>query len=230
MNDTYIVAATGAWNRAIFDDTISTFPGRWLFAALPADLSLDRIAPLAPRYVFFLHWSWKVPEWLWSAYECVGFHMTDLPYGRGGTPLQNLILRGHATTKLTAFRLANEMDAGPVYAKADLSLDGGAEQIYERASRLATGLIREIVTRDIDPVPQHGEVVTFTRRTPVDSRLPERATVEQLYDFIRMLDADGYPHAFLECGALRIEFRRAAQDQSGVTAEARITITGKDQP
>ncbi len=26
-------------------------------------------------------------------FECVCFHMTDVPYGRGGSPLQNLIIR-----------------------------------------------------------------------------------------------------------------------------------------
>ena len=34
-------------------------------------------------------------------------------------------------------------------------------------------------------------------------------SVTELYDFIRMLDADGYPHAFIECGAFKIEFRNA---------------------
>ena len=54
----------------------------------------------------------------------LGFIWTDLPYGRGGTPLQNLILRGHQNTKLSAFKLVDEMDAGPIYLKADLFFRG----------------------------------------------------------------------------------------------------------
>ena len=43
--------------------------------------------------------------------------MTDLPYGRGGSPLQNLILKGKKTTKITAFKMIDKIDAGPIYLK-----------------------------------------------------------------------------------------------------------------
>jgi hypothetical protein len=56
--------------------------------------------------------------------------MTDVPFGRGGSPLQNLIVRGRRETKLTALRMSREFDAGPVYMKEPLSLEGGAEEIY----------------------------------------------------------------------------------------------------
>ena len=55
-------------------------------------------------------------------FECVCFHMADVPYGRGGSPLQNLIARGHRETKLTALRMVEDFDAGPVYSKMPLCL------------------------------------------------------------------------------------------------------------
>jgi len=55
--------------------------------------------------------------------------MTYMPYGRGGSPLQNLIVRGYRHTKLTALRMVEEFDAGPVYLKEDLCLEGNAEEI-----------------------------------------------------------------------------------------------------
>ena len=42
--------------------------------------------------------------------------MTDLPYGRGGSPSKSII-RGLKTTKITAFKCVAEIDAGPVYLK-----------------------------------------------------------------------------------------------------------------
>ena len=60
------------------------------------------------------------------------FHMTDVLYGRGGSPLQNFIIRGHKETKLTAMKCVKELDAGPVYLKEFLSLLGNAEEIYMR--------------------------------------------------------------------------------------------------
>ena len=59
--------------------------------------------------------------------------MTDLPFGRGGSPLQNLITRGISKTKISALRCNEEIDAGPIYLKRPLSLHGSAEEIYQLA-------------------------------------------------------------------------------------------------
>ena len=71
--------------------------------------------------------------------------MTDLPYGRGGTPLQNLIIRGHSETMISAIRCEKKIDAGPVYLKKKLSLDGTAEKIYLRAYKIIEKMIFEII-------------------------------------------------------------------------------------
>lgn len=222
MTHTYVVAAAHGWNRRVFDEVIARYPGQWVFVDDPAALTSARLADVQPRYVFLLHWSWRVPKDVFETYECVAFHMTDLPYGRGGSPLQNLILRGHRETMLSAFRLGDELDAGPVYLKAPLSLEGRAEDIYLRASTLAADAIRRIIEAQPTPTPQAGEVVTFQRRAPEDSRLPDAATSAQLYDFIRMLDAEGYPRAFVECGTWRCEFSHASLEPDGVRAAVRI--------
>ncbi|WP_244154419.1 hypothetical protein [Ectopseudomonas composti] len=148
--------------------------------------------------------------------------MTDVPYGRGGSPLQNLIVAGHSQTKLTALRMIEEMDAGPVYTKKDLDLSGTAQEIYVRAGALSTEIIRWMVSVEPEPVPQSGEPVAFRRRIPEQSRLPESGEVAYLYDFIRMLDADSYPHAFLDYGDFRLEFRKAQQGDMELSAQVKI--------
>jgi methionyl-tRNA formyltransferase len=37
-----------------------------------------------------------------------------------------------------------------------------------------------------------------------------------------MLDAEGYPHAFLEVHGMRLEFRRVSQRSDGLHADVRI--------
>ena len=76
--------------------------------------------------VFFPHWSYFIPEEVYNNFRCIIFHMTDLPFGRGGSPLQNLIVRGHKETKISAIQCVKEVDAGPVYLKKPLSLNGSA--------------------------------------------------------------------------------------------------------
>ena len=95
MSD-YIVASCKEWHRTafekfIYDNKFNT--KNWHYVS--DDVSLENCTyDFPPRYIFFLHWNWIVPETIFTKFECVCFHMTDLPYGRGGSPLQNLILEG----------------------------------------------------------------------------------------------------------------------------------------
>lgn len=217
----YILASCKEWHFPYFEALKRDVSADFLWVSRPEEL-LDVIVRNNPRYIFFLHWNWQVPQSIWTQHECVCFHMTDVPYGRGGSPLQNLILAGHKNTKLTALRMVQEMDAGPVYSKRELLLAGTAQEIYIRAGELSADIIRWIIEVQPEPVPQQGDVLLFHRRKPDQSRLPDRAELDQLYDFIRMLDADGYPHAFIEYGDFRLEFR-AVRHENGQLA-ANVTI------
>jgi methionyl-tRNA formyltransferase len=218
----YVVATVRDWNVAAFARRTPNMPGNWHLVGDAEDLTVDALAPLAPRYVFFPHWSWRVPREILERFECVCFHMADVPYGRGGSPLQNLVVRGHRDTKLSALRMVEDLDAGPVYLKMPLSLTGSAQEIFERAADLAYDMMAEIVRHEPVPVAQSGTPVVFSRRKPEQSRLPADGAPEALYDFIRMLDADGYPRAFLEHGDWRLEFSDARPAGDDVLAQVRI--------
>jgi methionyl-tRNA formyltransferase len=218
----YVVAGCKPWNRRIFDE-LSKLQGQWHYVRSREELSYDAVRRLAPRYIFFLHWSWKVPQEIVDEFECVCFHMTDVPFGRGGSPLQNLIVRGHRETKLTALRMTQDFDAGPVYGKELLSLEGGAEEIYLRAGRLSAKMIERIIRQEPKPVTQRGKAVNFKRRKPEESRVRKSTSLEQLHDFIRMLDAEGYPRAFLKQAGFRFEFSRPALYDGRILADVKIT-------
>ena len=186
------------------------------------ELNSEYLQSLAPEWIFFPHWSWLIPDEIHTQYECVIFHMTDLPYGRGGSPLQNLIVRGHKETKLTALKCANGLDTGPIYKKVPLLLDGTAEAILGRAADLMEDLIVDIVKRKPIPIQQTGDVVEFNRRRPEDSNINNVETLDQVYDCIRMLDAEGYPSAFLQTDNFRFEFSQVLHE--GEWLEARVRI------
>ncbi|AOY84369.2 hypothetical protein BJP36_35035 [Moorena producens JHB] len=222
-NTTYMVAGSKSWNRQVFDDIISNYPGQWIFGSCSEQLTIETLQQINPRFIFFLHWSWKVPDELINHYECICFHMTDVPYGRGGSPLQNLIIRGHESTKLTALRMTQDFDAGPVYFKEDLCLAGNAEEIYIRATHLSAKMIGRIIQEQPEPLPQTGEVTNFKRRKPDHSEIPQVPSLQNLHDFIRMLDAEGYPKAFIEHKGFRYEFSRAAFYDGRIVADVKIT-------
>ena len=223
MNLNYIVTGHKSWNRRVFDEVICNYPGNWTFVENHNQLTSDFVNDVNPRYIFFLHWSWLVPDELIDKYECVCFHITDVPYGRGGSPLQNLIVRGHRKTKLTALRMVHSFDAGPVYMKESLSLEGNAEEIFIRSTYLSAKMIEKIIREEPQPIPQSGEVTIFKRRKPAQSLIPKFDTLQSLYDFIRMLDADGYPKAFFEYKGFRYEFDRASLYNGRIVADVKIT-------
>lgn len=47
-------------------------------------------------------------------------------------------------------------------------------------------------------MPQEGDPVVFKRRKPEQSDMSGLEKLEEIFDYIRMLDADGYPHAYIE--------------------------------
>jgi methionyl-tRNA formyltransferase len=190
----------------------------------PGELRLESVLALDPEWIFVPHWSQLIPESIWSRWPTVIFHMTDLPYGRGGSPLQNLIQRGHTSTMLTALRCSAELDAGPIYGKEPLSLLGTAEEIFLRANGLIEAMIERIVRECPEPQPQQGEPVLFSRRTPEQSDLSlcPAGDLAACHDQIRMLDADGYPHAYLDVHGLRLEFRRVSRRRDGLHADVVI--------
>ena len=115
-------------------------------------------------YAFFLNWSSKVPSAVLALTEAVNFHCTRLPYGRGGGPIENLILRGHRETVVTAHRMIDEIDAGPIYGMSDaVSLAGTKLEVVARFVEPCASLIRQIVKTEPTPTPQVGHVTYFAR-------------------------------------------------------------------
>jgi methionyl-tRNA formyltransferase len=191
---------------------------KWKHLRSKEEFTLETLQEFNPDYIFIPHWSYLIPSEIYNGFNCVIFHMTDLPYGRGGSPLQNLILRGHTTTVLSAIRAEKGLDSGPIYLKKPLSLQGTAEEIFQRTDVLIKEMISEISLRDPTPVQQEGEITVFKRRTPEESDLSGLSDPEKLYDFIRMLDAPDYPKAFLDTENFRLEFTKASLENGKLNA------------
>ena len=156
--------------------------------------------------IVLLGWSWFVETKILNNFQCVGIHPSDLPSYRGGSPLQNQIVRGVRTTKTSLMSLSSEkMDAGDIWFKEDLDLAGdNMEEIFENLIVSSKKLLTKFFDQypNIKPTKQvleHGAY--FKRRQPSESRLAAsdfaNKSPEELYNFIRCL-TDPYPNAYLE--------------------------------
>ena len=47
-------------------------------------INLKRISQIKPRIIFFIFWSKKIPDKIFTNFLCIQFHSSDLPKFRGG--------------------------------------------------------------------------------------------------------------------------------------------------
>jgi methionyl-tRNA formyltransferase len=111
-------------------------------------------------------------------YGIINIHPSLLPLHRGPTPIENAILGGDSQTGVSLIRLSDKMDAGPVYARQTVALDGTEtkQALANRLSAIGSDMVLEYLPKIIDgsfkPSAQDDQAATYDRLiTKDDSRL-----------------------------------------------------------
>ncbi len=131
-------------------------------------------------------------------------HESDLPKGRGFSPMTWQILEGRSSIPICLFNAIGEVDAGPVIYRDTIEL--GGDEIYEEWRKLQGEKTMELCRRFLEePAPlngetQRGESTFYRRRKPCDSRLDPDRTITEQFDLLRVADPDSYPAYFCHRG------------------------------
>ena len=196
------------------------------------DLNLKKINTINPHIIFVPHWHWKINKEIFDKYITIIFHSTPLPFGRGGSPIQNMILKGFSKTKICAIQAKDEMDSGNIFLKKNLSLEGSANEIYIRMYSIILEMIK-LLTRNKLPkaIPQKGKIVVFNRRNEKESYVDFSSfKIDKIYDYIRMLDLDyrKFPKAFTRLGRYKLIFSKVKKNNnSSLECRLKIELTQK---
>lgn len=161
------------------------------------------------QWTFFFHWGNIVPESIYKNHRCVVLHTSNLPDFRGGSPIQNQILSGVRHSKVNAIKMVKKIDAGPIYCSEEVSLQGSLTDIWVAISDSSFNLIKKCIEENITPIEQTEFNPIVKRRKTSEIPLDKITTIEVLYDYIRMLDAEGYEKSFVRIGNFKIEFSRS---------------------
>ena len=161
------------------------------------NLNIKVIKKINPKIIFFPHWSYRVNKNIFKKYKCICFHTAPLPFGRGGSPIQNLIKKNFKKSPICAVKMTEDLDAGPIYIKKVISLSGPLNKIFERISLKIFEMIKILMTKEINPKKQSGKILIFKRIKERNSEINNELNLKKIYDKIRMLDADSYPNAFV---------------------------------
>jgi methionyl-tRNA formyltransferase len=137
---------------------------------------------------------------VFDEYFCVGFHTGNLPNDRGGSPIQNKIINGEYITKVSAFRISEEIDSGEIYADKLIDLSNGTiKDILHQISQKIADMVREIAIEVPLGKQQTEGIIRFSRINEESSSLNlDNLDLRQIYDRIRMVDGYEYPKAYIE--------------------------------
>ncbi len=190
-------------------------------------LNKNIIKKINPSFIFFPHWSYKVNTNIIKNYNCICFHTAPLPYGRGGSPIQNLIKRNYKKTPICALKMSNKIDAGPIFLKKNVSLNGNLDQIFERISSTIVKMVEILIKKKIKPVDQKGKVFFFKRFKKKESEIKNEKNIIEIYNKIRMLDSEEYPKAYIKINKFKFYLSKANIRKNTLSCDAKIIKTRK---
>ena len=196
----------------------------YIFLKKKKDFKLKFLNKKKPDIIFFPHWNYLVKREIFQNYLCIGFHTSPLPYGRGGSPVQNMIVRNFKKTQLCSLKLTKKIDSGPIYMKKEISLRGTGQKIFLNIYRSILDMIFQIEKKIPKAKIQTGKVVYFKRRKPKDGNLLISENIDEIFNLIRMLDINflNYPKAFIENKKIVFKFKNARLKKNKIEAEVDI--------
>jgi methionyl-tRNA formyltransferase len=123
-----------------------------------------------------------------AAVPMVNMHFSLLPRWRGAAPVERAILAGDTVTGVCIMDVADELDAGDVYASAEVPIGDTttADELRSRLVGVGTGLLLDVVDDELPvPTPQSGEVTYAEKLRPEEWRLDWSLRAVNLHRWVR---------------------------------------------
>ena len=168
--------------------------------------------------VFAFSWSWKIPSSIIKSKICLCLHPSNLPSYAGGSPIQNQVFDGLYDSKVSVFKMTDELDHGPIYMQTAISLFGGIEEVFERMAGIGRSISEQVISDyladrlEFKEFPTHQKHLKhyYKRRKNADSEplihnlkaVPFNALAQKIK--ILLLP---YPNAFLSIGSSKIKIK-----------------------
>jgi len=180
---------------------------------------IEKISELNPDLIIIFHWSKIIPKTIYTKFKCITIHTGNLPDDRGGSPIQNQILRGKKFSKVNLIEVTDPVDSGGIYCFKEISLQGSLDDIWSVITESTIFLLNNFLNQKMIPIPQKGKSQSFKRKTENKIQLDN---IESIYDQIRMLDGEGYPKSYIEVEGFRFEFRNSQLNNNEIESLVRI--------
>ncbi len=146
-------------------------------------------------------------------------HASDLPEGRGMSPHIWQILRGEDDIVVTLLEAEDLLDGGRIWAQRTMRFAG--HELFDEINEALFSATLELMDEALDgfetilPRDQIGEPsALFPARTPADSELDPKRTIEEQFDLLRVVDSQRFPAFFHHRGVrYTLEIRKAQETE-----------------
>lgn len=154
-----------------------------------------------PEVVFLLSCFSLVPSAELKKYKHnLVVHESSLPQGKGWAPLFWQILEGKNNIPIVLFEAAENIDAGPIYLRDTIALNGNElhDEIREIQAKKTLELCYNFLVNysKIIPQKQTGIETFYPKRTPKQSELDPTKPLNDLFNQLRIASNDSYPAFF----------------------------------
>jgi methionyl-tRNA formyltransferase len=129
-------------------------------------------------------------------------HASELPEGRGWSPLIWQILEGRSDIVVTLLEAQEPVDSGPIWAQRSLHFAG--HELFDEINSSLFAAEIELMDyaianfNNIAPYTQdETQASWYRRRTPEDSRIDPQRSIAEQFNLLRIADPERYP-AFFE--------------------------------
>ena len=128
-------------------------------------------------------------------------HESDLPKGRGWSPISWLILEGKEEIPITLLEAIDKVDAGPIWKKCFVKLEGH-ELFDEISKKVYTEKIKliDFAIGNFDCITHYqqddSEATYYPRRVPNDHEIDVKESISEQFEKLRMSDKNRYPCFF----------------------------------
>jgi len=128
-------------------------------------------------------------------------HESDLPNGKGWSPLTHQVLEGKNKIPITLFEADESFDGGNIYFKEFIELNGDelVDELREKQAHMTFYLIDKFLKErpNINGVKQNGKETFYQRRNPSNSELDINKTILENFNLLRIVDNLRYPAFFI---------------------------------
>ena len=129
-------------------------------------------------------------------------HESDLPKGKGMSPMTWQILEGKKKIPITLFEMVEKLDSGRIYLQDMITVNDTdlIDEIRSKQAESTFSLCQSFLDcyPDIlnDGKKQKGVESFYRARTPEDSALNIHKTIVEQFNLLRIVDKDRYPAFF----------------------------------